>query len=145
MADLSEIAEANLDKYEIEREIIAARSAGEAPRQTIERLGLTREHYQRRLRSAAKRAAKHISDETSVYLLNVLMRLDRSTHVVAKMVEAGDLRAANSLANLVNATANLAKVILPPSVQAEAAAIPQGEIATKLIQMGLVIPQLSLQ
>lgn len=145
MGDLSAIAEANLDKYEMEREIIAARSAGEAPRHTIQRLGLTRELYQRRLRSAAKRAAKHISDETSVYLLNVLMRLDRSTHVVSQMVEAGDLRAANSLANLVNATANLAKVIMPPSVQAEAAAIPQGEIATKLIQMGLVIPQLSLQ
>lgn len=137
--------EERLDKYEVEREIIAARAAGESVRDTVKRLGLTREQYQRRLRAAAKRAARHISDETAVYLLNVLMRLDRSTHVVSKMVEAGDLRAANSLANLVNATANLAKVIIPPSVQQEASAIPNGEITARLVQMGLHVPQLSLR
>jgi hypothetical protein len=137
--------EQRLDKYELEREIIAARAAGESVRDTVSRLGLTREEYQRRLRTAAKRAARHISDETAVYLLNVLMRLDRSTHVVSRMVEAGDLRAANSLANLVNATANLAKVIIPPSVQQESVAIPQGEVAAKLVQMGLIIPQPLLQ
>ena len=137
--------EERLDKYELEREIIAARAAGESVRDTVSRLGLTREEYQRRLRIAAKRAARHISDETAVYLLNVLMRLDRSTHVVSRMVEAGDLRAANSLANLVNATANLAKVIIPPSVQQESVAIPQGEVAAKLVQMGLIIPQPLLQ
>lgn len=130
-----------LDRIEAEREIIAARSAGESPRQTVERLKISREDYQKLARSAAKRAGKHLVDETSVYLLNLMMRLDRATKVVTDSVEAGDLRSANTLANLVNATASLAKVVMPTQ-----AATPEqniavnAEIQSRLVQMGFVIP-----
>ena len=70
-----------------------------------------------------------------------MMRLDRATKVVTDSVEAGDLRSANTLANLVNATASLAKVVMPTQ-----AATPEqniavnAEIQSRLVQMGFVIP-----
>jgi len=128
------------EKREAEREIIQARARGESVKETCERLGISSRVYHKRLTSAAKRASKHIADETSVYLLNVLCRLDRATHVVTQQVEAGDLRAANALANLVNSTANLAKVIIPPAVQEAAAGIPSGELSIVAARLGLTVP-----
>lgn len=130
-----------LDRIDAEREIIAARSAGEAPRQTAERLKISREDYHRLAKSAANRAGKHLVDETSVYLLNLMMRLDRVTRVITDSVEAGDLRAANTLANLVNATASLAKVVMPvQTATSEQNVAVNAEIQSRLVQMGFVIP-----
>lgn len=131
---------AKWEKVELERDIIQARARGEPVQDTLDRLGITKREYHARLEVAAKRASKHISDETAVYLLNVLCRLDRCTHVVSQQVEAGDLRAANALANLVNSTANLVKVIIPPQVQQAASQIPTGEMQLVAERFGISIP-----
>jgi chromosome segregation ATPase len=128
------------EKVELERDIIQARARGEPVQDTIERLGITKREYHARLEVAAKRAAKHISDETAVYLLNVLCRLDRCTHVVSQQVEAGDLRAANALANLVNSTANLVKVIIPQQIQQATSQLPNGELQLVAERFGISIP-----
>jgi hypothetical protein len=129
------------DQVNLERQIILARSSGETVEDTTKRLKISRSDYWRHLRMAAKRASAHLADETAMHLLSVMNRLDRATFVALQQMEAGEMRAGNVLANLVNSSANLVKVIMPQQIQDSAAQIPAGELLVAAARLGIATPR----
>jgi len=129
------------DQVSLERQIILARSSGETVEETAKRLNISRADYWRHMRNAAKRASAHLADETAMHLLSVMNRLDRATFVALQQMEAGEMRAGNVLANLVNSSANLVKVIMPQQIQDSAAQIPTGELLVAAARLGIVAPR----
>jgi len=93
------------------------------------------------MNKASRRAGKHIADTASVYLTNLIHRLDRATHVVSQQVEAGDLRAANTFANLVKSSADIIAVVYPKSLPDVANNAPGGDLLMIAARMGLAVPQ----
>lgn len=139
--DNLEPVDKRFQELNLEREIISDRSAGVMPANTAKRLGITHETYRRALRRACKRAGRHLADETAVYLLNVMFRLDRTTHKVAEMASAGDLKAAEVLASLTQASAALAKSVLPQSLRVASESVQlSGEVAAVAERYSIAVP-----
>ena len=142
--ELVEASNGQFDRYQkklLASDIIRGRTNGETVREACDRLGLTVKQYHTLMRGAAKDASKHLSDEVSVYLLNVFHRLDRATQVVTdELVANKDYRAANALANLVNATASLSRVIVPEKMRDAGATIPGGDLPVIAARLGISIP-----
>jgi len=128
-------------KVELEQEILKDRSEGRSVQETVDRLGIGKRQYHSLMNKASRRAGKHIADTASVYLTNLIHRLDRATHVVSQQVEAGDLRAANTFANLVKSSADIIAVVYPKSLPDVANNAPGGDLLMIAARMGLAVPQ----
>jgi hypothetical protein len=128
-------------KVELEQEILKDRSEGRSVQETVDRLGIGKRQYHSLMNKASRRAGKHIADTASVYLTNLIHRLDRATHVVSQQVESGDLRAANSFANLVKSSADIIAVIYPKAFPDTANGAPSGDLLVIAARMGLSVPQ----
>lgn len=143
MADNTlEVVDKRFEQLALEREIIADRSAGVMPHATVKRLGITTKTYRQALRSACKRAGRHLADEVALYLLNVMFRLDRATAKVTNLVaDDGNLAGANTLAALTQASAALAKSVLPQSLRVASENVTlNGEVAAVAERYGLRVP-----
>lgn len=128
-------------KRELEQEIARDRSEGRSVQETIDRLGIGRRQYHSLMATSARRASKNIADTMSVYLTNLVHRLDRATHIVGQQVESGDIRAANALANLVKASGDIVSVVFPKSVTEQPGQAISGDLLMVAARMGLSVPQ----
>lgn len=142
MSEDLDVVDKRFEQLALEREIIADRSAGVMPAATAKRLGISQATYRQSLRRACKRAGRHLADETALYLLNVMFRLDRATAKVTEMVAAdGNLAAANTLASLTQASAALAKSVLPQSLRVASESVQlNGEVAAVADRYGIRVP-----
>jgi DNA-binding CsgD family transcriptional regulator len=128
-------------KTELEQEILKDRSEGRSVQETIDRLGIGRRQYHSLMSRSSRRAGKHITDTMAVYLTNLIHRLDRATHVVSQQVESGDMRAANTFANLVKSSADIIAVVYPKSMAEASGGAPSGDLVMIAARMGLSVPQ----
>lgn len=141
MDDTDAKALSSWDRKSLEMQVIQYRSRGRSVKETCDELGISTRTYHQLILSASRRASKHLSDQASVYLLNVLCRLDRATEVMTEAVIGGDLRAANALANLANSTANLMKNLQPDKKPKGEEGSVSPEILEAARRMGVTIPR----